>query len=157
MGIENCEDSLLCEKLIIATGLTSQPLLPDIPRRDFEGEVLYTKVLSLLETIERVQKPEVKNVLVYGGSKSAFDTVHLLVRLGKKVEWVIRPGNGPSIMSPLRILGSPKFRLWNSRCMGLFSPNVSDLSGSWNSFVHGPRSSIIAQKCIKAFWMVIAY
>lgn len=157
LRVENCEDILLCEKLIIATGLTSQPFLPDIPRCDFKGEILHTKVLGLPETIERVQKPEVKRVLVYGGSKSAFDAVHLLIRLGKKVEWVIRPGNGPSIMSPLRIFGSPTFRLSNSRCMGLFSPNVFDLSSSWNNFAHGSSSRIITRKCIKAFWMVIAY
>jgi len=155
--IQGSDEIILCEKIIMGTGLTSEPLIPQIPCHDFMGEILHTKTLGLPETIDRISDASIKRVLVYGGSKSAFDAVHFLLQLGKGVEWVIRPGNGPSIMSPLRILGRPTFRLSNSRLIGLFSPTVFDLSSSWYKLIHGPGSTFIARRAIKAFWKIMTY
>ena len=37
--LENNKGNLTCEKIIVATGLTSQPFIPEISNKRFEGEI----------------------------------------------------------------------------------------------------------------------
>jgi len=157
LGLVGSDEKLLCEKLIVATGLTSKPSLPNVAHDTYQGETLHTKSLGDHDFVQKIQSPTVEQVLVYGGSKSAFDTVHMLLQMGKQIEWAIRPGNGPSIMSPLSIFGSRTFRLSNSRFMGLFSPTAYDLESRWHKVVHGARSTRIARSGVKCFWRFMAY
>ena len=39
-------------------------------------------------TIARISDPSIRNLVVYGGSKSALDAVYMLLRAGKTVDWV---------------------------------------------------------------------
>ena len=149
--------NLTCEKIIVATGLTSQPYIPTIPNQEYEGEILHTKELGKPETLQRIGKSAIKRVLVYGGSKSAFDAVYMLLREGKYVEWVIRNGNGPSIMAPITVLGSPSFRLSNSRFLGMFSPNVFDKSSISHRLLHGVGSTRVARGFVTGFWKTMTY
>ena len=155
--LENNKGNLTCEKIIVATGLTSQPFIPQIPNQGFQGEILHSKELGRPETVRRLDDPAIKRVVVYGGSKSAFDAVYMLLRAGKYVEWVIRNGNGPSIMSPTTVLGSPSFRLSNSRFLGMFSPNVFDMSSMSHRLLHGARSTRFARRVVTAFWKLMTY
>lgn len=148
---------LRCEKLIVATGLTSEPYIPDIPNENFHGEVLHSKELGNAKTVQKIESAHVNRVLVYGGSKSAFDAAYMLLHAGKIVYWVIREGNGPSIMSPLKILGSPSFRLSNSRLLGMFSPTIFDTSSAWHRIVHSRLNSWFTKPGVKAFWMALTY
>lgn len=148
-------------KIIMATGLTSEPCMPSLPgRNEFEGKVLHSKVLGRPETNTLIDDPSIRQVVVYGGSKSAFDTVYLLLHAGKTVDWVIREeGGGPSIMTPLTILGQPSFRLNNSRLMGLFSPHpfaIPKRRSWWDRTMH-QRAGQFAQCIILFFWRVLCY
>ncbi|KAF4224523.1 hypothetical protein CNMCM8980_007525 [Aspergillus fumigatiaffinis] len=156
------QEQLQTKKIIITTGLTSEPLIPSLPgREEFEGEVLHSKALGHPRTVDRISDPSVRHVVVYGGSKSAFDAVYLLLRAGKTVDWVIREeGGGPSMMTPLSILGQPSFRLNNSRILPLFSPHPFGPPGEelswWQRVVHH-RSGRWAQFLVIMFWRVMAY
>jgi dimethylaniline monooxygenase (N-oxide forming) len=157
LQLANNKGSLICEKIIVATGLTSQPYIPAIPNQGYEGEILHTKELGKSETVQRIDTLAVKRVLVYGGSKSAFDAVYLLLRAGKYVEWVVRNGNGPSIMTPITVLGSPSFYLSNSRFLGMFSPNVFDMSSVSHRLLHGVGSTQLARRIVTGFWKIMTF
>jgi len=157
LGLVGSDETLSCDKVIVATGLTSKPSLPAVPHDTYHGEILHAKSLGHPNFVQKIQDPTVERVLVYGGSKSAFDTVHMLLQMGKQIDWVIRPGNGPSVMSPLSIFGTRTFRLSNTRFMGLFSPTAYDLDSRWHKAVHGPNSTNIARSGVKYFWKVMAY
>lgn len=161
LTVAGSSEHLQTKKLIIATGLTSEPRMPSFPgRQDFEGHVLHSKVLGRPETGSLLNDPSIRHVVVYGGSKSAFDAVYLLLRAGKTVDWLIREGGGgPSIMTPLSILGQPSFRLNNSRVLSLFSPHpfTAATENSWWQRVMHQRAGWFAQLLIIWFWRGMAY
>lgn len=159
--VAGSREQLQTKKLIIATGLTSESLMPFLPGRDeFEGDVLHSKALGHPQTVDRISDTSVRHVVVYGGSKSAFDAVYLLLRAGKTVDWVIRDvGGGPSMMTPLSILGQPSFRLNNSRILALFSPHPFECpreSSWWRRVVH-QCAGRWTQFIVISFWRVLAY
>ncbi|KAL4793162.1 hypothetical protein BDV19DRAFT_380292 [Aspergillus venezuelensis] len=85
--------TVTCDKLILATGLTSDPNFPKIPRagdhpipeihakdlgqycRDTLGYLPIPQKKRVQEKKEQLHPP--KSVAVYGGAKSAFDFIHL--------------------------------------------------------------------------------
>jgi dimethylaniline monooxygenase (N-oxide forming) len=74
----------------MSTGLTSHPNMPNIPNRagGFTGPVVHTSLLGKQYSL--VTAPEVDEVVVVGGSKSAIETVCLCIDAGKFVHWIIR-------------------------------------------------------------------
>ncbi|CAG8060676.1 unnamed protein product [Penicillium olsonii] len=159
--VAGTREQIQSRKIIIASGLTSEPLIPSLPGRDeFEGEVLHSKALGHPEFVNRISDPSLRHAVVYGGSKSAFDAVHLLLCAGKTVDWVIRDaGGGPSMMTPLSILGQPSFRLNNTRFFSLFSPHPFESpneSSWWRRSIH-QSARRWAQLIIVIFWRVMAY
>lgn len=150
---------LWCWKLIIATGLTSEPNVPEFPQREFKRPLVHSKELGREEVCQRLLEPDVRTVTVYGGSKSAFDTVYFLVKAGKYVEWVIRPdGGGPSLMTPRKMLGFiSSFELNNTRFFGVFSPNVFDNYSLWYRLFHGPQKLRMADFIVTTFWKVTTW
>ncbi|CAG8948533.1 unnamed protein product [Penicillium salamii] len=159
--VAGTEEQLQAKKIIIASGLTSEPLIPALPGREkFEGEVLHSKSLGHPQTVDRISDSSIRHAVVYGGSKSAFDAVYLLLRAGKTVDWVIREGGGgPSMMTPLSVLGQPSFRLNNSRILGLLSPNPFETpneSSWWRRLIH-LNAGRWAQFFIIAFWRIMAW
>ncbi|KAK4612329.1 FAD-dependent monooxygenase DEP4 [Fulvia fulva] len=151
--------TLHCHKLIVATGLTSRPFIPDVPRDDFRGQIYHSKELGILATQEALTDDAVQDVTVYGGSKSAFEAVYYLVQLGKRVQWIIRPdGGGPSMMTPVKMLGFlPSFNLNNTRFFGVLSPNVFDRSSWWYRCFHGPHRLAIADWVVMTYWRVTTW
>ncbi|KAM0716217.1 hypothetical protein Q7P37_007662 [Cladosporium fusiforme] len=161
LKMANSSEGLQTRKIIMATGLTSEAYMPEFPgREDFEGHVLHSKMLGRPETVDLLKDSSIRHVVVYGGSKSAFDAVYLLLRAGKTVDWIIREGGGgPSIMTPLSILGQPSFRLNNSRIFPLFSPHPFDASVArswWDRTIH-QRAGYLAQLLVIWFWRIMTY
>lgn len=95
---------LVCDKLVLATGLTSQPFSPDIPRADgFSGTIsrvhakdvgsycrsklgyqpiLNTEKNSSEDSEDRLLEGRtLRKVAIQGGAKSSFDFVHLFASL----------------------------------------------------------------------------
>ncbi|KAJ5547690.1 hypothetical protein N7513_004924 [Penicillium frequentans] len=99
--------NIICDKLILATGLTSVPNLPEIdgfqsPRKD-STRVMHAKDIGgwsrtnlgyhpLPEAVKAVKNiqtrkfaaSKVRSVVVYGGAKSSFDLVHFFATLHRK-------------------------------------------------------------------------
>lgn len=83
---------MTCDRLIVATGLTSKPVIPNVASQKSTSKVFHTKELGTHH--DHVTSPAVKNVTVYGAGKSAIDAIYSLVTNGKHVNWVVRKGSG---------------------------------------------------------------
>ena len=86
-------------KLIVATGVTSGPYIPDFPKDGFEKPIIHSGQIG--PKIEYLTGPKVQRATVLGAAKSAYDTVFLLLKAGKEVDWIIREdGSGVGTTSP---------------------------------------------------------
>jgi dimethylaniline monooxygenase (N-oxide forming) len=157
LALSDTKEVLVSEKLVIATGLTSEPFMPDIPNNGFTRDVMHSKELGNPNVVKKISERGIQSVVVYGASKSAFDAVNLLLRAGKYVQWVVRGGEGgPSIMTPLIVLGQPSFRLNNSRFLALFSPNLFRKDGLAR-WLHSTGPKWLTQPIVMAFWRVVSF
>ncbi|KAF4449672.1 hypothetical protein F53441_7072 [Fusarium austroafricanum] len=95
---------LVASKLVLATGLTSEPFIPHLPGREsFKGHVFHAKYFK-----HRAQKlTNVETVVVIGGNKSAWDVCYgASSRFGSNVHMVMRrSGGGPSWCWPAKMEG----------------------------------------------------
>lgn len=102
---------LVARKLVIATGLTSEPSIPQFPGRDlFKGNLFHSQQLNTwIQDLANSSK-----VVVIGGNKSAFDACYAAARSGAETHMVVRPsGGGPSWL--WRPIGIGPFRISISR------------------------------------------
>ena len=82
-------------KLIVATGVTSGPYVPEFPNEGFVKPIIHSSQIG--PQLESLTGPEVQRATVLGAAKSAYDTVFLLLKAGKQVDWIIREdGSGVS-------------------------------------------------------------
>jgi dimethylaniline monooxygenase (N-oxide forming) len=81
-------------KLIAATGVTSGPYMPNFPQKDFNKPIVHSSKLG--EIIPHLVGPDVERVTVLGAAKSAYDTCFMMIKAGKKVDWIIRD-NGSGV------------------------------------------------------------
>ncbi|KAI9370358.1 cofactor FMO1 FAD enzyme [Aspergillus egyptiacus] len=130
---------LSCEKLIYATGPTSNPIIPSFPRKDFDQPVVHTQYLN--QHMDYIHN-HVQRATVVGAAKSSYDVVFLLLKAGKKVDWVIRESpSGPFAISAPTFLG-----LWSTaehvstRMAASFSPCIMNTNGGLYRFLQ--RSSV---------------
>jgi cation diffusion facilitator CzcD-associated flavoprotein CzcO len=84
---EGRESTIFARKLVVATGLTSEPWLPDFEgQKSFGAPVFHTKDFPQhADTLSYAV-----SVTVFGGAKSAWDMVYAYGTKGIKVNWVIR-------------------------------------------------------------------
>jgi dimethylaniline monooxygenase (N-oxide forming) len=76
--------TVICEKLIWAVGGTSSPVTPKWPTKTFTSPILHSgETGANLAAIEKIE-----TATVVGAAKSALDTVYMLLKAGKKVDWV---------------------------------------------------------------------
>jgi dimethylaniline monooxygenase (N-oxide forming) len=77
------EREMTASKLLVATGTTSLPQIPDLKGRDtFNGPIIHS--MDFARAWPDIQKSSIQNVTVLGGGKSAADFVYQLVKAG---EW----------------------------------------------------------------------
>ncbi|KAH7034522.1 uncharacterized protein B0I36DRAFT_239935 [Microdochium trichocladiopsis] len=88
------------DKVIDASGITSEPALPDLPNlHAFRGTRMHAIELASnqLQSNEKAMR-----IVVAGGAKSAADAAYALAKAGKIVHWVVRKsGGGPCWYAPL--------------------------------------------------------
>jgi cation diffusion facilitator CzcD-associated flavoprotein CzcO len=87
LKIHQQQGSILAKKLIVATGLTSEPFVPTIEGQATFGAPVFhikdfAKYASTLETV--------KSVTILGSTKSAWDAVYAYASKGVEVNWIIR-------------------------------------------------------------------
>ena len=150
--VTQTEEKLYCDKLIVSTGLASEPKKPDITNINdgFSGAVMHT--CSLGRQHHLLTDPKVKEVVVVGGSKSAIETVCLCIEAGKFVHWVIRPEGGGASMMIVTDKDNPRVIALNAtRILNVFSPSIFAASGCWYKFLHRGDSSL-GRKVESLYW-----
>ncbi|KJZ74263.1 hypothetical protein HIM_06269 [Hirsutella minnesotensis 3608] len=146
---------IVTRRLILATGLTSEPFIPHINGQEsFGGRIFHGKhFLQNRDTLETS-----KAVTVIGASKFSWDAVYAYAQAGVKVNWVIRPsGHGPCWMSPAHVTPFKKWleKLANVRFLTWFSPCVwGDRDGypGVRRFLHG---TAVGRSFVNSFWSVL--
>ena len=97
----NSHSTIYASKLIDATGMTSQPQIPNLPGGSvFQGKTLHHKSFGQEEQ-SLITDPSARNICILGGAKSAADVAYAFAKASgenrKNVHWIIREhGNGPS-------------------------------------------------------------
>ena len=138
-------------KVIVASGLTSAPSIPQLPGIEhFEAPVIHHERYGQFPVLSSV---EFQNVVVVGGGKSAADMVYATVKAGKTVSWIIRAsGSGPgSFISP-KGKGPYKnaFQIGSTRIVPTLSPSIYNPNTWWTRFVHGTK---VGQRLVNAIWV----
>lgn len=135
-----------CQKLVVATGLTSTPVPLEVKGSEaFSGPLV--NFASLAAECEKLLAPSIEHVAVFGGGKASYDAVHLLASHGKRVSWIIRgSGHGPTWMAkPHAWIGPVKVWLEpvvSARLTTFMSPCLwgpADGFGRIRSFFHNTR------------------
>lgn len=143
------------KKLVVATGLTSQPFLPHFDGQDkFNVPLFHGK--DFLKHADTLQAA--KSVTVFGGTKTAWDLVYQYATKGIHVNWVIREsGHGPVWMAPPYVTPLKKWleKLAHTRMLTWFSPcswGSADGYETTRSFYHG---STIGRAIVNKFWSIL--
>lgn len=144
------EGSLLfCDKLILATGLTSQPNIPVLPNDEFKCPTFHSQELGLKHDF--LESSVIKRITVYGGGKSALDIVSTCVDLGKHVDWIIRrTGSGAPVLKPSHLFGVSTDKFIGSRYSSKWHPNIYSCKDSWYQFLHSGKNRL-------GYWLQWAY
>ncbi|KAF2811310.1 putative dimethylaniline monooxygenase [Mytilinidion resinicola] len=154
LHLRNSKDVLDTKKLMVATGVTSIPSLPSFEAEDISIPILHSRDLG--SSSDKLQDPHVQHVVVLGAAKSAYDAVYLLLSMGKKVTWIIRPDGA----GPLAILPTEVFGLFNviavasTRLMTFLSPSIFNTTGPGYGFF---QKTVIGRWCTSKFWDTLTY
>ncbi|KAK5654486.1 hypothetical protein OQA88_7114 [Cercophora sp. LCS_1] len=146
---------IAAKKLIVATGLTSEPFLPHFEgQEEFVAPLFHGKdFLKHADTLDSA-----KTVTVFGGTKSAWDAVYAYASKGIKVDWVIREtGHGPAWNAPAFVTPLKKQleKLAHTRMLTWFSPCVwGDADGytGMRNFYHG---TAVGRAITNTFWSIL--
>ncbi|KAM0257016.1 hypothetical protein ACHAQJ_004609 [Trichoderma viride] len=152
---EGQESKVFAKRLIVATGLTSEPFMPHFDgQEDFGGKVFHSKYFQQnQDTIKNS-----KSVTVFGATKFGWDAAYTYATAGVEVNWVIRSsGHGPCWMAPSFVTPFKKWieKLANIRFITWFSPCIfGDAAGYTNiqRFLHG---TFLGRLIVNAFWAIL--
>lgn len=139
-------------KLILATGLTSTPNMPYYNGAGkFDRPLFHAK-----DFCRRAQELKgVKNVVVVGGAKSAYDVAYAMVDAGATVDLIIRPdSNGPVWIAP-RLVTPLKQRIdtiLNVRAMSWFSPCPWGHEDGYGFVRRFLEQTSLGRALVKGFW-----
>ncbi|RVX66613.1 hypothetical protein B0A52_09364 [Exophiala mesophila] len=147
---------LRTKKLVVATGLTSEPYMPEFPgRSSFNGRLLHS--INLKERSKDIEAS--REVVVLGANKSAWDTCFSAATAGAHVTMVIRPGGGgpswvwPVTFTPFHLSIQ---RLATTRFCSLFDPCIWAQEGNDNRIFNWTRWMLhktwLGQKLVGIFW-----
>lgn len=141
--------TLRCDKLIVATGVSSAPYVPPIPKAKFQAPIIHSSQIG--ESIDKLTAPDVKRVVILGAAKSAYDTTYMLLLKGKRVEWVIRNnGAGPLAIMPPRLFGYLNtVDIMATRFLASFSPAILNTKGIWYRVLQRSKFGL---QFTKFFW-----
>lgn len=153
-GAEEVKRTIYSKKLIVCTGITSQPYLPSYPGQDdYAAPLFHCRDLPLHQ--DEIFTPN-SRVTVFGGTKSAWDSVYAAATAGAHVDWVIREnGHGPVWMAPPYVTPLKKWleKLVTTRLLTWFSPCI------WGPANVGIRRLLhetwLGRKIVDTFWYVL--
>lgn len=146
---------IVADKLVVATGLTSEPFIPYIKGSEqFQGPILHSRQLK-----DRAEElAAAQNIVVVGGNKSAWDVCYGVAQSGGIAHMVLRPsGGGPSWVWPLVLkpFNTSLSLLSRTRVFTLLDPWPFDRSSSLGrirQFLHGWA---IGRLIVARFWSIL--
>lgn len=145
------------KKLIMATGLTSQPYLPQFPGQEsFSAPLFHCR--DLLQHEDEILKKD-ERVAVFGGTKSSWDAAYACATSGTQVDWIIREsGHGPCWMAPPYVTPLKKWleKLVTTRFLTWFSPCIWGDADGYGFVRRMLHSTWLGRKIVNAFWEVLA-
>jgi cation diffusion facilitator CzcD-associated flavoprotein CzcO len=150
------ERTVVAKKLILATGLTSTPNMPTYRGQENLGAPLFHAKDFCARAPEL---KDVKNSVVVGGAKSAFDVAYAQVQAGSTVDLVIRDdGHGPVWIAPAFVTPFKKRldQLLLIRWMTWMAPcpwGNEDGYGGIRGFLHG---TFIGRWLVDMFWKILS-
>ena len=132
-------ESMTCEKLIIATGITSKPNLPSTDMSSFDGVSFHAKDMG--HRHQELLADQVKHVTIIGGHKSALEAVGTYSQVGKNVEWLIKEeGGGPTWLMPCKDpQGNSTGKMATVKAMSFLSTSVYHSDRWLNRFLQSQR------------------
>ena len=152
---QNGQGTIETQGLILAAGLTSTPNIPQYHNaKAFDAPLFHAKGFCK----EAPRLKGVRNAVVVGGAKSAFDVAYAMVESGATVDIVIRSnGHGPVWIAPMLVTPLKKRldKLLHVRWMTWFSPcpwGKEDGFSTVRWFLHG---SPAGQAIMDMFWRVL--
>ncbi|KAH7071107.1 hypothetical protein BKA63DRAFT_568258 [Paraphoma chrysanthemicola] len=136
-GEEKFQYHVQARKMIVATGLTSEPFMPTLQGKDdFDAPIYHTSEFAKAEH----GLGAFKKVVLLSGAKFSWDIACAYASAGVQVDWVIREsGHGPCWMlpnrlTPLKII--PELLL-QTRLITWLSPCIWEDGFSWiRNFFH---------------------
>ncbi|OAL30539.1 hypothetical protein AYO22_01491 [Fonsecaea multimorphosa] len=147
---------LKARRLVVATGLTSEPYVPNYAGREsFTGNFFHSR--QLRDRAKDIQAS--KEVVVVGANKSAWDVCYSAAISGAHVNMVIRPeGGGPSWVWP--VMFSPfKLsiqRMATTRLFTLFEPCIWAGGSGFNLVRRLLHQTWLGRQLVKLFWKILA-
>lgn len=142
--------TLTASKLVVASGASSGPYLPNIPQSEaFETPIIHSSQIG--SNLDNLQGPTTQRITVLGAAKSSYDTVFLLLKAGKQVDWIIREdGTGPLAIMPPRLAGLfNTIDIMATRACASASPAILNTKGVWYNVLQKTR---LGRVFVKAFW-----
>ena len=153
---ENRDKTISSEKLVIATGLTTEPYVPTFAgQEDFGAPIVHPRYLAEHEVLIH----DSKEVIIIGGSKSGWDSAYAFAAAGVRVNWIIREsGHGPTWMAPPYVTPLRKRleKLVSVRFLSWFSPCIwGDYDGfGWvRRLLH---NTVLGRFVVDTFWKILA-
>lgn len=144
------EETLECEKLIIATGTANEPEIPVIPQLKFEPPIKHSR--EMLSFCTGLESAHVQRVTVIGAAKAAYDAVYLAMKAGKHVDWIIRPnGRGPLSVYPAKMFGINSMNIGFTQGFAKFSPSIDSTGDWWHWALHTTFLGILVTRL---FWTI---
>ncbi|KAF2212814.1 hypothetical protein CERZMDRAFT_40830 [Cercospora zeae-maydis SCOH1-5] len=145
-------ETISTSKLILATGLTSTPNLPQYPGQErFKPTFIHAKDFAKNGDLVHTSK---KTVIV-GSGKSAYDCAYAFAEQGAQVDLIVRPGGQgptwllPKAVTPFRRLAE---ELLHTRALAWFSPapwGDEDGYGAARKFLH---NTVFGRMLVDTFW-----
>lgn len=149
LSLRGTDEVIETEKLMVATGVTSIPSFPELDLSESSVPVIHSRDLGT--HYEKFGDESIKEVVVVGAAKSAYDAVYLLLKMGKKVTWAIRrEGGGPLSILPYKVLNMINaIAFASTRLMSHLSPSILNTKGPLYKMLQGTRPG---RWCVGRFW-----
>lgn len=154
LSLGDSEEVIETEKLLVATGVTSIPVMPDLDVAGSSIPIIHSRDLGRYYL--ELGNEAVKEVVVVGAAKSAYDAVYLLLKMGKKVTWAIRQeGAGPLAILPFRVLNVVNsIAFASTRLMTHLSPSILNTRGPCYKLL---QRTPVGRWCVGRFWDFLDY
>lgn len=154
LSLRDSEEVIETEKLLVATGVTSIPVMPDLDVTGSAMPIIHSRDLG--KYYKELGNETVQEVVVVGAAKSAYDAVYLLLRMGKKVTWLIRQeGAGPLSILPFRVLNIVNtIAFASTRLMTHLSPSILNTRGPCYKLL---QRTCVGRWCVGRFWDFLDY